>query len=127
MPTRPLPPCRFPGCPELQVPGGRGYCEKHAREARKREDERRGNARERGYTKAYERARAWVLKHHPTCAICEIEGRLSAATVAHHIIPLSEGGTNSAANLLPCCDACHARMHSGERAALVARLKGEPS
>lgn len=123
MPTRLPPPCRAPGCPELQVPGGRGYCEKHAREARKREDERRGSARERGYTKGYERAREWVLKRQPLCAVCRLEGRLTAAVVTHHVTPLSEGGTNSAANLLPVCEACHARLHSREGVALLERLK----
>lgn len=30
---------------------------------------------------------------------------------AHHIIPLSKGGTNTNFNLIALCEACHAKRH----------------
>lgn len=114
MPMKPLGPCRYPGCPNLQIPGGHGYCEEHVREYRREDARRRGSARQRGYTRRYEKARMWALKRQPLCVLCKAEGRLTAATVTHHIKPLAEGGSNSADNLLPLCEACHERMHSKE-------------
>lgn len=86
MPSRPKRPCRQPGCPEL-VDGESGYCDKHKRDERKRWDECRGSARERGYTTRWDKARKTFLSHHPLCAECEREGRVTAATVVDHIIP----------------------------------------
>lgn len=114
MPTKPLGPCRWPGCPNLQDPKGQGYCREHLRERWKQDAAKRGSARQRGYTKQYERAREWVLKRHPLCAVCRVEGRITPATVTHHIVPLAEGGTNSADNLLPVCKGCHDRLHSAQ-------------
>lgn len=119
MPTKPLPPCRWPGCPELQAPGGRGYCQEHQRAAWRQDNRQRGTSRQRGYDRRYEKARAWVLKHQPLCVVCKAEGRLTAATVTHHIHHLADGGSNSAANLLPICRACHDRLHSAEGPGLV--------
>lgn len=45
----------------------------------------RGSARERGYTRAWERARASFLAQHPLCAHCQ--PRPVGATVLDHIIP----------------------------------------
>lgn len=111
LPTKPMPPCRHPGCPEVQVPGGHGYCGTHVREYRRWDMERRGSARQRGYTKQYEKARTWVLRRQPLCPLCLAEGRLTPATQTHHIVPLSDGGTNSVRNLMPLCEAHHAEQH----------------
>lgn len=32
---------------------------------------------------------------------------------AHHIVPLSMGGSNMRSNLITLCDECHARIHGG--------------
>lgn len=123
MPTAPMPACRWPGCPNLQAPGGRGYCREHLTTARKQDAQRRGNANERGYTWTYQKAREWVLTRQPLCALCRLEGRMTKATVTHHLVPLSRGGTNRSDNLVGLCERCHNRMHSGERHNLEDKLR----
>jgi 5-methylcytosine-specific restriction protein A len=115
VPTLPLPPCRVPGCPNLQSERRRGYCTEHEHigdQVRQR-GRYRGSARARGYDRRYERTRAWVLAQEPFCRRCREKGRLTFATQTHHIVPLSEGGTNEASNLMPVCDSCHQELHGG--------------
>ena len=50
-------------------------------------DQRRGNARDRGYTSRWDKARLTWLNRHPLCVMCEREGRVTAAKVVDHIIP----------------------------------------
>lgn len=116
MPWTPLGPCRHPGCPNLQDPYCRGYCKGHAQEADReaRRGRYRGSARARGYTTAYDKARRRVLWGQPLCVPCEEEGRVTVATMTHHIVPLAEGGTNDPDNLLPVCEECHQRLHRGK-------------
>lgn len=49
--------------------------------------EYRGSARERGYTRRWDKARLTYLQRHPLCVYCERQGRVTAATVVDHIIP----------------------------------------
>lgn len=42
---------------------------------------------ERGYTRAWQRARAAYLARHPLCVYCERDGRVSASTIVDHITP----------------------------------------
>lgn len=79
-------PCTHPGCSAL-VRDGSGRCEKHKRVERQRLDERRGTAHERGYTSAWQRARAAFLQKHPLCVQCAEVPRVNAATVVDHVIP----------------------------------------
>lgn len=116
-----MPPCRWPGCPNIQDPKGQGYCREHLREHWKQDAKRRGSARQRGYTKQYERTREQVLGRNPVCAVCLVEGRVTVATITHHIVPLSEGGSNRADNLLPVCKDCHDRLHSARGQELLRR------
>jgi len=106
-----MPPCRHPGCPELQVMGGRGYCKQHCLAVWREDGKERKGKYEHRYDKRYQRRREWVLKHNPLCVVCKAEGRLTAATVTHHIIHLADGGDNSAANLEPLCAYHHAMRH----------------
>lgn len=110
----PLPPCRKPGCPNLQMRGGRGYCEEHQDLADR--ESRRGRCREsahrRGYTARYRKVRRRVLQEQPLCVRCLERGKVTAAEVTHHIVPLAEGGTNDPSNLMPLCRACHDREHA---------------
>jgi 5-methylcytosine-specific restriction protein A len=126
MPTKPLPPCRWPGCPNLQEPGGNGYCREHQKAAWRADTAKRGSARQRGYTRSYEKVRQAVLARQPLCVICELEGRVSVATLTHHIIPLAEGGSNRADNLLPLCEYCHSRVH-GKHGKELLRFLRRPS
>ena len=58
------------------------------RDSNRRHDARRGSARERGYTKRWERARLLFLMQNPFCRMCEQEGppNITAATVVDHIV-----------------------------------------
>lgn len=49
--------------------------------------QQRATARERGYTAAWDRARAGFLRLHPRCAECAREGLIVRATVVDHVIP----------------------------------------
>jgi 5-methylcytosine-specific restriction protein A len=105
-------PCRHPGCPNLAVRGG--YCVDHQSEQAKRPVEgRRGSARERGYTRAWERLRAYVLRTEPLCRPCQERGIIRPATLVHHLDPISDGHPNlpSLDRLVPMCDECHGRAH----------------
>lgn len=93
MPVAAPRPCRKPGCPKLSR-SAHGYCEAHAHiaqervvEAKRRHDERRGSARERGYDSRWDKARKTFLRTHPLCRMCEAQGRVTPATVVDHIIP----------------------------------------
>ena len=92
MPTAPLRPCSFPGCPSL-VSGG-GSCPIH----------RRGSAASRGYGAAHRRLRVVQLRREPWCRDCG-----ARATVADHIVPRSLGGADDLTNLQSLCTSCHNR------------------
>lgn len=86
MPTRPLRPCTYPRCPALT---STGRCDAHQRQKRKRIDERRGTAAQRGYGSKWQKARLQYLAEHPLCecAECTTSGAVVAAEVVDHIIP----------------------------------------
>lgn len=75
-------PCTYPGCRAVSTTG---RCERHPRDREK--DARRGTAHQRGYSTRWRKARLAFLAHHPLCAECEREGRITGATVVDHIIP----------------------------------------
>jgi len=47
------------------------------------------------------------------CKRCGRKGGRRVALHAHHIVPLSQGGTNSIDNLITVCGACHRQIHAG--------------
>lgn len=101
MPTRPPHPCARCG----RLVTGKGMCQDCGR-ARARERERhRPTPSQRGYTAEYRRNRAQVLATNPPCHWCGT----TPATVCDHLVPLSQGGSNDTANLVPSCVACNAR------------------
>lgn len=111
MPKRPLRPCRYPGCPEL-IEGG-GYCDKHKRQERKRHDDNRPGARQRGYDKRWEKVRAQYIAEHPLCERCEAKGLITPTAMVHHKIPISQGGkVLDKSNLMSVCRRCHDVLHS---------------
>ncbi len=65
----------------------KGYCPAHQKADRKRYDQARGNATQRGYDARWRKARAAYLAEHPLCVMCEAEGRVTAAKVVDHRIP----------------------------------------
>lgn len=109
MPTAPLRPCNHPGCRELVA---KGCCKAHTRQ---REQER-GNSHERGYTRQWSKAAAAFRQRHPTCAMCEAAGRVTASAVVDHIHP-HRGDAElfwDEANWQALCASCHGVKTSTE-------------
>ena len=79
-------PCSYAGCGVL-VRDGSGRCQSHKHLERKQLDARRGTAHERGYTGAWQKARAGFLRSHPLCAKHAAKGETVAASVVDHIVP----------------------------------------
>lgn len=85
-------------------------------------DSQRGTSTERGYDSRWRKYRTWFLSQHPLCgqrdasaietadSRCQQSGRIKAATVVDHIVPVS--GPNdpefyAIANHQAMCDGCH--------------------
>lgn len=103
-PVAPLRPCPHPGCPAL-VKGGR--CDVHGGpypEHRWSTDRRQDVHRLRG--RANQERRTRLFMRESLCRACVQQGRVAAATVADHVIPLAEGGRDNEANLQPLCRFC---------------------
>ena len=103
-------PCTWPGCTQL-TDGGR--CVQHRQQA----DQQRGSARERGYTSAWQKARAAYLNSHPLCLSCERLGRVVAASVVDHRTPHRGDKAlfwDSTGNWQPLCKPCHDRKTASE-------------
>lgn len=104
-----LPP-RLCHCGRIVKHGLRCECQRKADRARKaRHDANRPSARERGYNRAWETARAEYLLHHPHCRMCAEVGRTTPATVVDHIKPHRHDKTLFwlRANWQPLCTRCH--------------------
>lgn len=70
-------------CGKIVPHGAVCACKRAATRARnRRHDATRPNARQRGYTREWEEARAEYLAYHPTCTMCG-----APATVVDHITP----------------------------------------
>jgi 5-methylcytosine-specific restriction enzyme A len=108
MSSKPLRPCRHPGCLGLTR---EVYCEQHKSERFAR-DKHRGSAAERGYDSRWNKYSDAYKRSHPLCALCEAEGRTTAVDIVHHINPVSEGNAVLAGDdgLLPVCVQCHPRV-----------------
>jgi 5-methylcytosine-specific restriction enzyme A len=72
-----------------------------------------GTERLRGRA-AVERRKRW-LEAHPLCVECDKQGRVTAATVPDHIVPLWKGGPDTDSNLQSLC-----REHHDEKTAAEA-------
>jgi 5-methylcytosine-specific restriction endonuclease McrA len=85
-----------------------GRCSDCDRQRNRRRDAERGNFRQRGYTAAYDRARAVLVPAaiRRPCPICG--GIMCAGQIdVDHVVPLSRGGTNDVANLRAVCRRCN--------------------
>ena len=56
-------------------------------ETRREADQRRGSARERGYTAQWDKQAKDFLADHPLCLGCEAVGRIEAAVLVDHVVP----------------------------------------
>ena len=109
MPFKPARPCSYPGCPRLTH--GR-FCEEHEKlENRRYEKYDRDKTSKRRYGRAWKRIRDRYVREHPFCERCFKEGRLTPVEEVHHILPISQGGTHDARNLMSLCQSCHTKIH----------------
>jgi 5-methylcytosine-specific restriction protein A len=110
VPYKPKKPCAYPGCPKLT--DGR-YCDEHAKaEARRYNRYGRDPESARRYGRTWKKVRAAFLAAHPLCEMCAAEGRLTPATLVHHKVRLTDGGTGETENLQALCAECHSRLHA---------------
>jgi len=85
----------------------------------------RANSNDRGYGRGHQRRRAIVLAEHPLCAMCLAEGRVTAATVYDHIVPINAGGSAAAmSNGQGLCAVCHSRKTAKEDGGFGNRREG---
>ena len=108
MPKRPKRPCSHPGCSRLT--DGQ-YCDEHRKIAQYYYNrfERDPDTNKR-YGRAWRLIRMQYIQSHPLCEQCGQEGRLTPAEEVHHILPLANGGTHDAGNLMALCKSCHSRI-----------------
>jgi 5-methylcytosine-specific restriction protein A len=110
MPYKPMKPCAHPGCPNLT--DGR-YCEKHAKtEARRYNRHGRDPLANKRYGRTWKKVRTAFLAAHPLCELCAADGRLIPATLVHHKVKVTDGGTSEEDNLQAHCAECHSRLHA---------------
>lgn len=72
---------------------------------READDQRRGSARERGYSARWDRESATFRRAHPLCLGCQAVERVEPSTVTDHIVPHKgdRGLLWDMANWQPCC------------------------
>nr|WP_142112076.1 HNH endonuclease signature motif containing protein [Bosea sp. AK1] len=98
----------------------------------KQVDERRGSARDRGYSARWDRASLAFKAQHPLCVGCEARGRTVPAEIVDHIVPHrgDQGLFWDVGNWQSCCRICRDRVkarlevmwHRGEIGASALRL-----
>ena len=118
MPRKAPTPCRYPGCAAVLATAG--YCDQH-RVAVHRDygRARRGFDAEVSFYQSarWRTVRAAFLREHPLCGVCAARGRVVAAVVADHKVPLKDGGARfDAAGLQSLCISCHNRKTARETA-----------
>lgn len=104
------------------APGRHGLQRTAAPEHKAPRREDRGSARERGYSKAWERFRDQHLKRHPLCEYCLADGRAIAASVVDHDLPHDHDPALFWENTFTSLCASH---HSGEKQRAEILLSGE--
>ena len=91
------------------------YCPAHTQPRAARTDYR-GRSDERGYDSRWQRVRERFLMRHPLCSRCQEQGRIVMASVAHHVVPINDGGPRlDQANLRALCRDCHEIIHGRKR------------
>lgn len=77
---------------------------------RRRVEDQRRTAAQRGYDGRWQRWRAMVLRERPLCEDCLAQGLTVVATDVHHIVPKRNGGSDEAHNLRTLCHSCHSKI-----------------
>lgn len=91
MPYKPKRACSYPGCPRLTA--GQ-YCDEHKKKADREYNlyKRDDFSRKFYNTHEWRKLRKLKLAMNPLCEHCQHEGKLVAAVVVDHIVPIKEGG-----------------------------------
>lgn len=111
MPRKPKRPCRYPGCREL-CEDGEQYCPTHKKLMEKHYDNfTRGYNGHKRYGSQWRKIRTRYVHKQPLCEECLKHGRFVPVEEVHHIVPISEGGTNDESNLMSLCRSCHEKIH----------------
>lgn len=111
MPRKPRRPCRYPGCNKL-AEDGEQYCPEHKKLVDKQYDHfTRGYNGNKRYGSQWRKIRSRYVHKHPLCEECLKHGKCVPVEEVHHIIPISEGGTNDESNLMSLCRSCHEKIH----------------
>lgn len=70
--------------------------------------------------KAYDQLQQDVLdRDRNICRIC----KEWTDAPPHHVVPRSQGGSDSIENLITCCTECHMAIHHGSMVKLVRRIR----
>jgi len=110
MPYKAKKPCAHNGCRELTASR---FCDAHANQEAKRYNHHiRNPESNKRYGRTWKQIRAAFLSANPLCVVCVRDGKLTPATLAHHRMKLSSGGTNDWSNLQALCSECHSRLHA---------------
>ncbi|MCL2532510.1 MAG: HNH endonuclease [Oscillospiraceae bacterium] len=110
MPYKLKRPCAYPRCPALVH--GR-FCEAHTKQDNRDYNRyRRDPALNKRYGRVWQKIRAAYLSAHPLCEVCLQSGKHALATLVHHRVPISEGGTHDWRNLQAMCNPCHSAHHA---------------
>lgn len=68
--------------------------------------DKRKTRQQRGYGREHDAMRKRVLAEEPLCRECSRAGRIAATTIADHIKPKAEGGTDDRDNYQGLCKPC---------------------
>jgi 5-methylcytosine-specific restriction protein A len=119
MPQQPKRYCTQPGCSVLVEAGQGGRCGGHARQPFRSAS----HTVERIRGTHLQRLRKELFDRQPLCVLCEKAGRVTIATIRDHIVALSDGGTEDAANTQALCHACNEDKRRHEIARGMAKWK----
>lgn len=104
MPMNPARPCRMPACPGL-VRDGSGYCARHKKAARQRDELLRPSAVRHQWARD-------VKRRDGCCVLCGHIGTPANPLEADHIVPLAQGGrAYDFGNGRTLCHRCHVAEH----------------
>lgn len=107
--SKTLKPCRTPGCPNLIRSSG--YCPDCLKtNQRTQSRQRRSTGTDANYGPRWAADAARYFAEHPFCRRCG-----GVATIRHHVVERSDGGSDDDSNLVPMCRSCHSWLHAKKR------------
>jgi 5-methylcytosine-specific restriction enzyme A len=91
-------------------------------------NQHRGSAYSRGYDHSWRKLRDRFVRQHPLCSRCETAGRIVAATMVDHVIPIAIAPDRrlDETNMNSLCDQCHALKSAEDVARYGALVETDP-